>query len=78
FIMISAFWEPLAFELPRCDAGYAWHRVVDTSLRPGEDYCQPGRAPRITGRRYLLRDRCVAVLVARRVKAPRTGTNDRT
>jgi glycogen operon protein len=78
FIMVSAFWEPLAFELPRPDAGYAWHRVIDTSLKAGEDYCPPGRAPRITGRRYLLRDRCVAVLVARRVKAPKTETTDRT
>jgi len=69
FFMISAFWEPLAFELPKPAAGYAWHRVIDTSLEAGEDYCHPGKAPRVTGRRYLLKDRSVAVLAARRIKS---------
>jgi glycogen operon protein len=67
--MISAYWEPLAFELPRPDAGHAWHRVIDTSLDAGDDYCHPGKAPRITGRRYLLKDRSVAVLASRRTKS---------
>jgi glycogen operon protein len=67
FFMINAYWEPLAFELPDTLAGHAWHRVIDTSLEPGEDYCYPGRAPRLSGRRYLVRDRSVAVLVSRRV-----------
>ncbi|HWR69379.1 MAG TPA: glycogen debranching protein GlgX [Desulfomonilia bacterium] len=69
FIMISAYWESLAFELPRPDAGHAWHRVIDTSLDAGDDYCHPGKAPRITGRRYLLKDRSVAVLASRRTKS---------
>ncbi len=69
YFMINAYWEPLAFELPRTDSGYAWHRVVDTSLGPGADYCPPGKAPRVRGMRYLLRDRSVAVLVSRKSRA---------
>ena len=68
FFMINAFWEPLAFELPKPLSGHAWHRVVDTSLAAGQDYCPPGKAPRLTSRRYLVKDRSVAVLVSRRVK----------
>ncbi len=68
FVMMSAFWKPLTFELPRTDIGYAWHRVVDTSLGPGQDYCPPGKSPRVEGSRYLLKDRSIAVLVTHRIK----------
>ncbi len=73
FFMISAYWEPLAFELPGPGKGCAWHRVIDTSLPAGEDCRLPETAPRVSGRRYLLKDRCVAVLAARRTKAPGDG-----
>jgi glycogen operon protein len=68
FVMLSAFWKPLTFELPLTETGYAWHRVVDTSMGQGEDYCPPGKSPRVEGNRYLLKDRSVAVLVAHRIK----------
>jgi glycogen operon protein len=68
FVMLSAFWKPLTFELPLTETGYAWHRVVDTSIGQGEDYCPPGKSPRVEGNRYLLKDRSVAVLVAHRIK----------
>jgi glycogen operon protein len=68
FVMMNAWWKPLRFALPRVDPGHAWHRVVDTSLGAGEDYCPPGKAPLITDRRYLAKDRSVAVLVSRILK----------
>ena len=68
FVMMSAYWEPLVFELPGLDTGYAWHRVIDTSKGPGEDYCQPGQSPRVEGDRYQLQDNSIAVLVAHRIR----------
>jgi len=68
FVMMSAYWQPLVFELPRLDTGYAWHRVIDTSKGAGEDYCQPGQSPRVEGDRYQLQDNSIAVLVAHRIR----------
>jgi glycogen operon protein len=69
FVMMNAYWKPLNFNLPHVDSGYAWHRVVDTSLGAGYDYCQPGKSPLVEGKRYKLKDRSVAVLVSRIIKA---------
>ncbi|HPS93332.1 MAG TPA: glycogen debranching protein GlgX [Deltaproteobacteria bacterium] len=68
FVMMSAYWQPLVFELPGLDTGYAWHRVIDTSKGAGEDYCQPGQSPRVEGDRYQLQDHSIAVLVAHRIR----------
>jgi glycogen operon protein len=69
FVMINAYWKPLFFDLPGVDQGHAWHRVVDTSLDPGEDCCHPGKSSPVNGRRYHLKDRSVAVLVSRLIRA---------
>ncbi|MCK7481231.1 MAG: hypothetical protein M0C28_31575 [Candidatus Moduliflexus flocculans] len=70
FIMISAYWEPLAFELPRPDAGSCLapcHRHL--AGRRVKITASPGKAPASAdGDRYLLKDRSVAVLAARRIK----------
>jgi isoamylase len=68
FVMMNAWFKPLRFTLPRVDPHHAWHRVVDTSLGAGEDYCPPGKSPLIDEKRYLLKDRSVAVLVSRVIK----------
>jgi len=68
FIMINSFWEPLTFELPMHERGHDWHRVIDTSLGEGKDYAQPGKSVPMKGPRYRLRERSIAVMVARRSK----------
>lgn len=66
FLMINAFWEPLSFELPRPDHGCSWHRLIDSSLSPGEDCLTLEEAPGIRTKRYRLTERSVAMLVSLR------------
>lgn len=64
-VMISAFSEPLEFELPPARTGQAWFRSIDTSLASPDDIAEEGSEVRITGNRYALSARSVAVLIAK-------------
>ena len=59
--MLSAYWEPLSFELPRADRH--WRRWVDTSLAPAEDIFAWEQAPVLSQSRYTVGPRSVVFLV---------------
>ncbi len=41
YVMINAYWRPLAFELPLHPLGFAWFRVIDTALEGPADFADP-------------------------------------
>jgi len=61
YVMINAYWEPLAFVIQegRPDE---WRRVVDTSLASPADILDPGNGHPLTSRSYDVRPRSVVVL----------------
>jgi len=63
--MFNAYWEPLAFELPRGgDQPLRWHRLVDTALSSPDDFCAPGDGPPVTGDSYHVQPRSCVLLLA--------------
>ncbi len=62
-LMLNAYWEPLAFELPPLD-GAPWRRWLDTSLDSPNDIVPWDQAPTIKGNTYRVADRSVVVLYA--------------
>ena len=65
FVILNAFWEPLAFEIPPSWTGQTWRRLIDTSLAGGEDYVPPAKAPHIGSRLYRAHARSAVVLVSK-------------
>ena len=65
--MISAHWEPLAFELPDAMAtvGAGRRRFIDTALPAGADIQEWTTAPVVSGPTYPVQSRSMVVLVAR-------------
>jgi glycogen operon protein len=63
YFIFNAYWDALHCELPAPAHG-AWRRVIDTSLAPPEDYCEPALAPPIGQNGYHVGPRSVVVLVA--------------
>ncbi len=71
--MFSAYWEPLAFELPAPDAHGPWRRWVDTfEDAPHDVHDWPG-GPLVGGPTCLVQPRSVVVLFARRTDLPAGG-----
>ena len=69
-VMLNAYWEPLDFELPRCDRSQGgWRRWIDTALASPDDIVEWQAAPQITTPTYHAAPRSVVVLSAR------TGTS---
>jgi len=66
-IMTNAYWEPLAFELPR-EAGthQEWRRLIDTYLESPEDISDVFDAPVFSGESYVVEARSVVILFALR------------
>jgi isoamylase len=64
-VMLNAYWESLAFELPPLPPRTRWHRIVDTALPSPEDFKEPGLAPPVKGHRYKVEARSSALLMAR-------------
>lgn len=64
-VIVNAYWEPLAFDLPLLSAGHLWRRVVDTSLPTPNDFAEPSAEPIVTTSRYLTQPRSVVILLAR-------------
>ncbi len=66
YLMTSAYWEPLSFELPRV-AGWYWCRVIDTSLSAPLDIADPGREQELISQdAYFLQPRSTVVLLGKR------------
>jgi glycogen operon protein len=59
-VMINAYWEALAFELPPTEEGAVWRRWIDTALASPEDICEETEAPIITGPTYLVQPHSIA------------------
>ena len=63
-VMINAYWEALAFELPPTTEDGVWRRWIDTSLASPDDICEEAEAPSVAGSIYLVQPRSVAFLFA--------------
>ena len=63
-LILNAYWESLAFDLPPLPHRQAgWRRVIDTYLESPADCCiQTG--PAVAGSNYLVHSRSVVLLVA--------------
>jgi isoamylase len=64
-VMISAYSEPLQFELPSARSKHAWYRSIDTSLASPDDIAEEGTEVEIRQTHYSLASRSTAVLVAK-------------
>ena len=63
-IMVNAFWEGLAFDLPTLQRGGTWRRFIDTSVAPPGDICSLEEAPTVESPTYLVQPRSVVLVVA--------------
>lgn len=63
-VMINAYWEDLAFELPELDEDRMWKRIVNTEMDSPEDYMPPAQAVTLDGKETVVRNRSVVVLFA--------------
>jgi glycogen operon protein len=64
-VMINAYWEALAFELPALGDAYdPWQRFVDTFLAAPNDICRPRDAPVVHSPTYQVESRSVVILFA--------------
>jgi glycogen operon protein len=63
---VSAYWEPLQFELPSLPAwaSSGWLRIIDTSLPSPLDIVEPVSAACVTGPTYSVSPRSSVVLFA--------------
>jgi glycogen operon protein len=61
--ILSAYWEPLQFELPQL-CGRHWRRWIDTALDSPEDITPWDEAPIVDGDSYHVADRSVVMLYA--------------
>ncbi len=65
YLVLNAYWEALAFQVPPRAGGRAgWRRCVDTSRSPPEDICFDDAAPPITSQAIVVEPRSVVVLLA--------------
>jgi glycogen operon protein len=68
-VILNAYWEPLAFELPplRKNSHEGWRRAIDTALPPPDDISDgPADAPLVHDPTYLTQPRSVVLLFALR------------
>jgi glycogen operon protein len=61
-LILNAYWEPLAFELPRPTDGNLWRRWIDTALDSPHDIIPWQAAPTVTGNTYRVESRSVVML----------------
>jgi glycogen operon protein len=66
YFIFNAYWNPLAFQLPRLDSIYGpvWRRWIDTSLEPPDDIVPWQTAPAVTSATYAAEARSTVVLFA--------------
>ena len=66
-LLINAYWEPLAFEIPPLGAGFeSWRRCLDTFLDAPDDICGWVGAQTVQTPFYTVQPRSVAVLISRK------------
>jgi glycogen operon protein len=63
-ILLNAYWEPLAFDLPRLPRGRHWYRIIDTARPAPDDSVEPDRAPRVAEESYLAAARSSVLLLS--------------
>jgi glycogen operon protein len=63
-LIMNAYWEPLAFELPAPEPGRAWRRWIDTSLESPNDIVPWQDAPIFADGSYRAGPRSVVALWA--------------
>jgi glycogen operon protein len=63
-LIMNAYWEPLAFELPPASGARAWRRWIDTGLDSPDDIVPWQEAPVFDGGTYQAVSRSVVVLWA--------------
>jgi glycogen operon protein len=76
-VMFNSYWEPLTFKLPHAThtTRKGWSRIMDTALKPPEDFSQPELAqPLQNGNMYRVEPRSVVLLMQRVKAAPRKST----
>jgi glycogen operon protein len=61
-LMVSAYWEPLAFELPVVPTGRRWRRCIDTGLAPPLDIAHWEDAVPVDPHPYIVQPRSVVLL----------------
>ena len=64
-LIINAYWEPLAFEIPPLAGQESWRKCVDTHRDPPDDICGWADAQRVQGSTCLVQPRSVVILLAR-------------
>jgi len=66
-LMLNAYWEPLAFELPPVREGRhdGWRRWMDTFLASPQDICAAADAPVVPDAAYLVQPRSLVVVWTR-------------
>ncbi len=69
-LILNAYWEPLAFELPAPPHGLpnGWRRVIDTYLEAPNDLCPWTEAPWVEGSTYLVQPHSIVLLIAANVR----------
>jgi glycogen operon protein len=68
-VIVNAYWQPLAFEVPPLDEAWhqGWSRGIDTALASPDDISDgPEHAPRVPDGVYLAQPRSVVLLFALR------------
>jgi isoamylase len=69
FFILNADFKLQHIRLPAIARGGAWHRVIDTSLDPGEDFAEPGKEPLLhPNDQYLVNPRSTVVLLGQESK----------
>ncbi len=63
-VMLNAYWEPLAFELPLLGQGECWYRVVNTALALPDAFCELETTSPHTQDTYRVEARSCVVLIA--------------
>ncbi len=63
-LILNAYWEPLAFALPRLDEGRTWRRWIDTGLESPLDIVPWDESPAIAANIYTAEARSVVMLFA--------------
>ncbi len=72
FFILNAHFESQGVNLPPLDANCGWYRAIDTSLRSGEDFAEPGQeAPINPPGHYIANPRSTVVLLARQPESAR-------
>ncbi|MBN1464449.1 glycogen debranching protein GlgX [candidate division KSB1 bacterium] len=66
-VMLNAYWKPLLFELPPLLETQVWHRIVDTSLSPPNDFRRLETAPAHANGIYKVKARSVVVLMMKKL-----------